>query len=349
MKNDILCYLILCKRQLKSLLFLFLLFLLPIAAFYFTSVSPETEANETRIALYCSSPDAVTETLFESLMTMDSMFTFYTEEDEAGLLQAVQTEKAACGYLFPPDYQKFLDDGDYRRKITVYTSPGTLLESLCSEVVFSTLFSIYSKELLYSYLKTEPLFSEAVKTQEFFSIFQERYAYFQDKQRTFYVEYELLEQDFSISTLDSDDTYVTFPFRSCLSVLLFAAALTGGLTAYTDQKNGIPLSPLRSISIPVLLLQLSGLLLLRLTGNWNSLLTEGIGLLGYGCLLILYTRLLLHFCRPSALYQILLPLLLLSSLILCPIFIDLQRYFPGVSSIRWFLPPTWYLTFCQNV
>lgn len=83
---------LLCKRQLKQISFLLLLFLLPILCAILRNTARQSESS-IQIGLYCENPDAFTTELLKKLTSTDSIFTFILTDSLDSLLY--QIEKGA--------------------------------------------------------------------------------------------------------------------------------------------------------------------------------------------------------------------------------------------------------------
>ena len=96
----------------------------------------------------------------------------------------------------------------------------------------------------------------------------------------------------------------------------------------------------------VLLSLTSGLLIpaLLASGNGAEPLLEAGKLLFYLFFVTMYAFGCLAVCRKPGFLAALIPVFILASLLLCPIFFDASLFLPGAAGVRKLLPPWWYLS-----
>lgn len=128
---------------------------------------------------------------------------------------------------------------------------------------------------------------------------------------------------------------------------LYSAAVVA-----SDEKKGLFLAvpyhiravcQIMEMGAPVVLSAASGLAAICcadvvLTGRG---LQELLAMGGYTAAVIVFSWLMRLICRRAEVIYCLLPVLLIGSLVFCPVFVDISRYLPGLGGVgRIFLP--WY-------
>lgn len=254
-------------------------------------------------------------------------------------MKDVAAKRAECGYAFPAGLKELLDQGKYRRKITMVISPSTVAAKLASEAVFAGLFEIYGRDLLKQYAgksgavwkELEPLFDKYLENGS-----------------TFAFEYSTV----SGGKIEENQVKAVFPVRGIAAVFIFVIGLSAAVTAGSDERRGLfqSMTGLRraacilvQMAAPILFSCLSALLCLSASGELRSLPGEALLLAGYGAAVTLFSCLLQRIIKNPLFLSGLIPFFIIGSLITCPVFADLSAFVPLLKTARLLFLPYYYL------
>ena len=331
------------KRQLKRPAFVVLLVGVPLLL-YGVSYLEQKDSGKIAVGIYAEDAGLAKE-IADTLVKKEGMLQFYLCQNEESLKAEVASRKAECGYILPADLKEKLDGNKMKRSIRVYTAPSTVLQALSSEVVFAALIERYGRDLLTDFVKKDELFSEfhgdAAAVGQLFDKYDQNGS-------TFSFAYETVGG----KSANEMPEKATFPVRGMVAVYLFVIGLFSAVTLVQDEKKGlfIPVSyhlkigsKFVSILAPVALAACSGLLAIWASGNLTAVGKE-VGVLAiYVMAIALAGYLLKSIIKNKAILINLIPFMTLGSLILCPVFIDIGKWIPGLAVLGKFFLPYYYL------
>ncbi len=349
------------KRWLKHPGFAAALILLPFLMAGVRSLEPE-EREGIAIGLWPEGEGLGME-IAQELVSGEGMFEFilYASEEEAR--QAVERKEAECAYLFPEDLEERLKTGDYRRCITVYKAPSTILDPIAGEVVYSALASRYDGILLQQYADEEEAFGELDESdgQELAELYQK----YRTDGSTFRFEYAELKdyekreegqgkgpEENQEENQKAGSGGKVFPVRGLGAVIIFLAAFFSACTLGEDEKKGLflalpfrerPLCKWAALMAPLVLTALSVWIALWAAGEWEGLWKETATMAAYVLVCGIYGFAAKELVKDTRILAAFLPVLAAALLVICPVFADAGMWFDGVNAIRKFLPAAWYL------
>lgn len=343
------------KRWLLHPGFALLLLAMPILLWGISTLEPE-ETEKIQIGV-AAEGDGLGTDLKADLMQMseeESMFEFVSYSTEEELKRAVQMRQAECGYFFPEDLEKKLDQGRYKRSIFVYTAPSTILEPLAGEVVFSVLAAKYDGMIFADYAESQGEQTQRKEPEEFFR--KEAiswYQVYQENGSTFDFEFKTEGLDNSDGQMeDAQADNQIFPVRGLIGVFVFLSSFFAACSMKEDEQRGLflavphgekALCKLGTLAAPVCLAAISGWMGLWVTGEFQGIVLEIAALSACGTVSIFYAWAASAAVPKAEWIAMLIPALALGLLLVCPIFIDAGKWLDFIGLIRWFLPPAWYL------
>ena len=350
-----------CKRCLKRLPFLVLLFLLPLGALALSGTG-RGEDDRIRIALCAQDPDGLAVRTVQALTgpseARGDMFVFYACEDEEEVRAQVASRRAECGYVFYEEFEEKLAAGNYRQAIGMYTAPSTVAASLASETVFAALVQNYDRDLLEDYVASGQAFAglgEAESPERAAAAQQagELYDKWLSNGGTFQFAYQQVDAKNSAESADkSEASSALFPLRGLTAVCIFIAGLYGAVSLGEDERKGLfyPLAPesrlvcrLAALAAPLSLAAVSGLLTLLAGGLWTSAFREIGAMAVYALAVGAASWILKWIARSPQALLCTIPFFIIGSLVLCPVFIDGGRYVEGVDIAGHLFLPYYYL------
>lgn len=347
MKTFFTLFPVLLKRLSKRPLFIITLLLIPLSVLFLVhTTKPEDSILE--VAIYCpdAEQDSLSQTLADTLMSLsNSAIRFYPLEKQEMVYQAIKNQSADCGYLLPAD----LD-----RNISSYIKNGTpiltavhtnneMSTKIIDEIVLSKVYRTFSYQFVEHFLTTK--LDTSIDT----SSLKTSYDKYCKDELLFTFEYAdgKTEKDLSQTT-----NFLLLPLRGLLSVMILLVCLCSNFLWYEDQKTGLYklLFPkarhcftFLSLLIPAFFAGILGILSLLLSHTEKSILPELWAMAGLLAACMGLSYLLRNLLPSLPMYLACIPLLIVSSLILCPVFLSLGSFFPAISQINRIFPTRYYL------
>lgn len=348
MKQLTTCFTIYCKRLVKKPLFLFTLLLLPVSVLLLQNSQTKTDAV-IRVALYTpdKASDTVTNKLFQEMVSLsNTAVTFYEASTEKKLRQDISDGKASCGYIFPENLEEKLKKYAREKKpyITAIRTQDDVRTRIVDEIVLSRIYRPISYQILSSFLekKTET----APDTKQLSKTFRK---YSSDE---LLFQFEYANGDKNTFLNDSQANYMLMPIRGVTSVMILLSCMAGSILWYSDAGNAFflmnnskrRLCSFLSLLLPGLFSSLTGLFTMKITGISESPAAELLSMLFFLCACLSLVHFLRTILPQKELFLASIPVIMIASLLLCPIFISLQTIAPVLSSFSCIFPTTWYLS-----
>ncbi|MGL5435763.1 MAG: hypothetical protein ACRDBO_10260 [Lachnospiraceae bacterium] len=355
-------FLLTCKRYLKKGSFLVILLLLPAAAWLLHTME-QKEAHDVRIAVYVA--DAANNELGNEMLTTltagseDSaagMFAFYSCSDEQQLKDDVAARRAECGYVISQELKEKLDSKSFKRSISVYSAPSTVLSKLTTEIVFAALAENYNRHLLKEYVAYSELFDDidpagTKERAELAGQAETLYDKWLSGDATFRFETSYQGQE-GIGEEAGAGTAAVFPVRGLVAVYLFVIGIYSAVINRSDWDKGVflPLTysyryfcSLICLAAPVVLAGISALTALVCGGSMAYLRLELAAMIVYLAAICLFSWLLGRLLPGTQLLSALIPFFVIGSLAFCPVFLDLGALIPALKPVGRLFLPYYYL------
>lgn len=283
--------------------------------------------------------------LFE-LQEEEGIFHFFAFDDKEEMIRQIENGSLECGFLLPEGFYENLENGKMMRQIELFYSPASSAHKISYEILFSHLFELLSDRVLTDYLDYAEESSmltrqEAEESVENILKLKDHYA---QNGSTFSFVYEQVgeEQRGEVQTLNT--------VKGCIAVIVFLMSLLGlagccetdGISWGLAKRDRIRIKEI-GLNISVFGSVLLGGILLLLSGTGEGLKKEAINLLIYFIVLEIYIRIMkLIFRKAEAVYG-LIPILVIGSLLFCPVFIQIKAYIPMAGLVEKFFPVSYYL------
>lgn len=319
------------------------------------AVKGKKEEAVAGIAVGICTEDEKGEELSARLLEKEGIFRFLPYEEEAALRRDVENGSLECGYFLPAGFFENMAEGKVRRQISLYYSPGSAAHKISYEVVFDELFRMLSDEVLKSYAASGILGEQATKEEkerlaEELLMLKEQY---ESNGSTFSLQYELQGEEKRLKEKEAAGLPALDVRRGCIAVVIFFMSLMGLANCLEFTENGScgfcvsEAGKLRESSFHIAIAGsvLSGAALLPFADSFRGMGKEAVGLLLYFAVLEIYLRLYLLIFRKAERVYALIPMLLLGSVLLCPVFFRMEVYFPAAAFLQKLFPVSWYLHF----
>lgn len=280
--------------------------------------------------------------LAKRLCQYEGLYTFYLCSSEEEVYDAVASNQAECGYLFPKDLYEELLNGNIDELVTTVASPSTTMLPVINETVYSLLFQDLALDALNQYLAEDSAVSDGYGILFNDKIVEESYNRYLLGDSVFHFEYNGSPDDYHLTVSSA----LLSPIRGLLSILMLLSAFSGAVNYYKLSENPVfnrMKVRITSITVPVLY-TMPVMFLCIFFGNLNTgMPREILMLILYGTACILGTLLLTLCIKKRVIFISILPILTLACLIFTPVFIDISILVPALKPLSYVLLPYYYL------
>lgn len=341
---------LLCKHIVKMPVIGILLLLIPAVTLVFRFLPEHAVSSGLTVGIYFeNNDDELTDRVKALLLSSEGKALDFAEYDDRGLMENdVIRGRLECGYIFSNSFSEALAGGRYKNSVEVIKSPSTMMLSAANEIVFAAVVRLSGYETLDDYIHIEGLDGET--TARLGEYMYQSYEAYCAGGETFHLDIRTAN-NLSLNGDTSDAATVTFPLRGLLSILIMLAALSGSIAWLSDRENGIFAPRPRSFVVlsfilypllPAVLFTLCTELALALNGSAYSPLTEFMYSVRYIFLVTAFSCACCLLKRSRRVIP-LVPVLLLGSLIFCPIFMNIENFFPVFRFISRLFIPRYFL------
>ena len=349
MKKKLTWFLLLSKRQFKSISFIILLLLLPLISLGISRLEKrESESGNIKIALY-TEEEGIAPNIIEQLLSDEKgSFVFYECENIEQLINQIEIGEAEAGYVFLEGFEDELRTGRRKEMIAVYSSPSSILHMVATEIVYSRLLEAYVSIGIEMYVEQADIFPfenlEQVKQE-----IQNSHEMIKVSDEVYRFEYRQIDTQI---TEEVFDIIAVFPVRGIIAVYIFIIGLFAAVGWFKDEEMGVLglvslefrlWADILIIGTPVFWTTISASITLIICGM-NKQLGREIGVLFlYSLSVVLFANTVKSMVKDFMQLCGMIPILTIASLIICPVFIDLKRIISAVGILQRFLLPDYYL------
>jgi len=335
------------KRLIKNPAFICMLIIMPLLITMFNKVDTKEEKN-ILVGVYHEEED-LSKLICENLKDKDGYIKFLVYDNKAEMIEAVETKKLECAYIFPIDFKERLDNYKIKRCITCIESPSTILSSLSDEVVFAGIIREYGRNIAVDFAKENNIVvGDGTNNNEDIT---KNYERFNTPGKTFSIDYKYIETD-GVNSEEIKDKTTTYAIHGIVSVLILISGLFGAVKWFEDEKRGLYSSfnseakvmiGFISILAPTVLMALSGIATIYLSNTYTYMSREFIDMGLYVLLVCGFSYLLKLIVKSGTDICVILPVVTIGSLIFCPVFIDISNFILFISWINKLFPTFYYL------
>lgn len=330
------------KRLLKKISFLIILCSIPLLVLG-VNLMAKQESGILRVILCQEDADDLSEKIVSQLLDMKSALSFVEVETEEEAIRLVQRNKADAAWIFPEDFEgvmkTYFQEGIWDEPlIRVVEKEDNVMLHLSREVLFGGLYSSITYTVYEQFVRTEVLDGTEVSDEELWESYQKT-----NMEENMFV-FSYLDGE----TADMGTSYMLYPVRGLLALVIVLCSLALGLYFMQDEQNGIFIRlPLNRTVLGSVLYQMPGLvdvglvvlLALFFSGVAIGLLTE-LGLMFvYLWMVAGFSDLVRRLCKKQVRLGALIPMLVLVMLAVTPIFMGA----PNMKWLQLLLPPYYYI------
>jgi len=334
------------KRLIKNPAFICMIIIMPLLITMFNKVDTKEE-KRILVGIYHEEGD-LSKLICENLKDKDGYIKFLVYDNKAEMIEAVETKKLECAYIFPIDFKERLDNYKIKRCITCIESPSTILSSISDEVVFAGIIREYGRNIAVDFAKENNIVGDGTNNNEDIA---KNYERFNTPGKTFSIDYKYIETD-GVNSEEIKDKTTTYAIHGIVSVLILISGLFGAVKWFEDEKRGLYSSfnseakvmiGFISILAPTVLMALSGIATIYLSNTYTYMSREFIDMGLYVLLVCGFSYLLKLIVKSGTDICVILPVVTIGSLIFCPVFIDISNFILFISWINKLFPTFYYL------
>lgn len=335
------------KMYLKNPAFLVLVGLVLLCAFFFgRSSSQKTESF--RIGVYREGDDSLSRDLTERLKDYDGIFVFEEFSDSDEMYRLVRKGTLAGAVTLTAD---IFDEnlGILREESIISVHPlGSTVSGAVNEIVYAELIAIVGQNIITDYVDKSLVF--AGSGTEYVDELLEKYNQYLENGSTFSLVVSTCGAG-GAEEMSAGNLTVKFPFRGVVSIIIFMCPLIGLCEYLRNKESGVytvqkksdrQLFGLLHILVPTLVICVVSLIAFSVLGEYRGIIEIGAMLILFLMSVIwaLFSGLFIRksmFCIPYILIMV------VAALIVCPVFINADRYFPIVRVLEKLFVPYYYL------
>ena len=351
MKKILTWILLFQKRILKKPMFQITILLIPILLFLLFTFNKSSDSL-VRVALISGNDEYSQNFVKDLLDSSNHVISYYQCDDESQMRKDVLTGKAECGYIMPDDMPRKIAQFSSKKKqgiITAIVKKESISTKIVNEIIYGRLFSERAYPVLKDFInEKQPDRLTSAEDEKMYDAFSK----YLIEPLMFSFEYADGSKNDLLNNDDSSHNYYMLPVRGILSVLILVSSMSGVLMLSNDDRKNtwgfIRLSKRPAfnyfyIFMSILPIAICSLAAIFITGISTNVLNEIRLMVLYTLLLTGFSSLLKALIKNIYVLCSLIPVTVLLSLIICPVFIDIGSIVPQSRFVRLFLPTNYYL------
>lgn len=347
MKTLLIWAYLLTKRILHKPLFLLTLILIP-AFVLILRLSIQTQDAPLQVALYTDTSDAnslESELVSKLLDSSNNMIQFYLCDSLLHLQTDIQNHRAACGYVIPDNLEDKLQqyESNGNAIISSYRQTGEITTRLIDEMIYSGIYQELAYDIAARHIYEKTNTKPDTRLRSLYDKYRHNYTF---------IQFEYVDSTKNEILNRNDTNYMLLPIRGITAALILLTGMTGTIFWYDDHASKIffhlsarkqhQITLLYSL-IPALLAGIAGIIAILLTGFARQILQEGIAMLLFLLGVCAFCMLLREILPSLQLYLTAIPICVIGSILLCPIFANLTSKVPLLKPFRLLTPVYYYL------
>ena len=341
-------FFLLTKRLFKKKSFIFLVILIPLSVFLI-SISAAEKSGFLNIALtFSEKPDMDTYKICEEIANSSELINFEIISNRQDAVSLLKSGKIDAVWVFPNKFEEKINlfvknKTDSSAVIHIIEREESVALNLSHEKLTGALYKNCSKAQYINFIRTKAPELDLLSEEELLK---------------YYNEYEMIGDLFSIHTPYSNTkqyntNYLLAPIRGILAILIVLGAIAASLYFLKDEANGtyalIPLKYKPLIALANQIITCIVLSIVILTSIFISKISvnpikEIAVMLLYIFATSAFCSMFLNIFKNIKIFAALVPVLIISMSILCPVFIDIKLSF----ILPLIFPPTYYLNGLYN-
>ena len=322
-------YLLLLKRLLKKKSYIVMLLVAPLMALMLRTMS-SADAGLLTIGVLVPGDDYSSQWLKNNLTDNPGSLRFIFYEDEQRLVKDVESQQLQEGWICPANLDETVSDmalkGRTKNKIEIVIRESGLTHMLSKEVLCSRIYPMIARKMAESFISEKVYGSSPT---------EEQVAHILDTYDNYGINGNLFEMGY-IDEADTDEdlNYLMMPFRGILALWLLLLAVAASMYYLEDDANGlfiwwktrVPMvRDFLYYGVIMLIPSVMVLVCLAYGGVFTSFKRELVGIVLYDFAVIMLANILRELLPSIKAFGIILPVLIMGSAILSPVFIDFKE------------------------
>lgn len=303
------------------------------------------DGDNVSVGIYCGGGECAKE-LVGRLVEDDTLYKFKEYDSREELEKAVVSGKLECGFLLDSELDEKIKKGDLRKSIVYMTTPLSTKGMVIRETVYSTLFQIYSDEIL---KKNEADIFGAADAERTEQLIEYNHLY---QQSSAIFQLEIKEIDVGAKELQDSLDGVTYPVQGMVGLFIFLIIFLANGRRFDSRGTAVEkalgrwdrfvfgcMSHLAAGTMPAI----TGMLLILSLAETDNVLKEMVGLALFVCISSVWVMVVGSFLKKNTTFVSTILSIVTANMLICPIFINLETYLPAVSYVRMIFPLGIYL------
>ncbi len=339
MRRAVVRYMLLNKRLFKKWSFLLILCIVPLLVLGLR-LAAQGESGVVTVALYAEDEtDPTTAGILEKLKKHSDVIRYLDCADEEEARAKVENFEADAAWIIPEDvYGRLFDSAAHKNAEPVVTAverENSVILLFSREILCNALYPFFSYEIYSDYVRDD-LGIEIDEAQ-----LRKAYDDIQVENSLFKIEY------YDGQALD-ESSYLLAPVRGMLAVWLMLCGFAGAMYFMQDEERGTfdrmtaGQRFLASFGYNAVILSDAVVVMvvsLRLSGSFTDWPHEIVSAVLFACCALVFCSLVRIICGTMERLGFLLPVLLMGTAVICPVFIRIN----GLNVLKQLLPPYYYL------
>lgn len=349
MKKMIVWLRLLCKRQLKKFSLYFV-----IALMIFTCLGLRYAATNFAISIeigVTNMDDGImAKRIVDNMKGSDGLVKFVEYDTEEELVEAVQGSKVFGGYIIKKDFTSKIMQGDTKETIEVISTPNNIVIKVANEIFFSYVMEEFSyEELVRDTINTG--YFDDMSEEEIREELRESFETNLTNGTTFALDYEHAPKDYNGKAININVyDYITPIVAGIVGLMIFLGGLCGTINYFDDRQNKSfvllksgfkQLVALIEIAIPVFIITIVGIVMVMVVDLENNLLYATGKYMLYALLVVVYCFILKTVIRSKPVFVSFIPVMIMLSLIFCPVYSSGAFMSGGLSKVGMIVPLYW--------
>lgn len=307
-------------------------------------------SNQTvRILLY-NEAGAMGDELVSKLVSSDTVYEFVEVSGFNEMEERILSTDAECGFFIHEGFEQEILSNKHRHLVTMISSTMTTKGEVAREVFYAYFFQLYSETVLRDSVETYFEGSTEVEKEKLFENLINSNKKYLDGDQLFEIHYETI----AVKSSEESKTHSskTFPIRGTITLFLFLLILINNGRLQVDKRDNFSktlvglekktyliLKNISSISLQSFV----ALILIMIYAESQSIVYELVILMLYLLLSSLWVMVFGGLFKKTTTYSGWILTILLSNIIVCPVFFDLSKHIRSLDYIQLIFPLGGYL------
>lgn len=338
------------KLNIKSKTSYLQIFFMIVIIIIMTSIKmPSSES--VKILLY-NEAGAMGDELVYKLINSDTVYEFEEENKLHKMEERILAIDAECGFIIHEGFEDQIQSNRHRHLVTMVNSTMTTKGEVAKEIFYAQFFRLYSDIVLGDFVETYFTDTTDVEKEKILEQLLEKNNEYLSGERLFEIHYETISPKFSEDT--QIDFSKTFPIRGTIALFLFLLMLINNGRSLMGKKDNFVKTLIASEKNIYLILKnissvslqsFPALILIMMYAEPKNIMYEIVMLIFYLLISSLWIMVFGSLFKKDTTYSGWMLTILLSNIIVCPVFFNLSKYVKAIGLVQYIFPLGTYLNF----